>query len=147
VAVIPSNARTAGTVQEATMTRTDTTTTLTPALVTVLRRAPVVASVQPWEPTTLHPSVARRPAVTGTVPLPGQALFGTSGAFELGRAPKHLRTGTTPVWAVAAVLAAFVTLFAGSLASVLAQRTPAAPSPAGSSVSAPVQPAPPSLRR
>lgn len=125
------------------MTRSETTltttasTTLTPALVTVLRQAPVVTSADPWEPTTLHPAVPRRPAVTGTVPLPGQGVFGDAGAFELGRAPKHLRTRTVPVWAAAAVLAAVVTLFAGSLASVLSQGAPAAPSPAGSSVSAP----------
>ena len=127
------------------MIRTETTPTLTPALVDVLRCAPVVTAADPWEPTTLHPSVLRRPAVTGTVPLPGQGLFGASGAFELGRAPKHLRTRTVPVWALAAVLAACVTLAAGSLAGVLSQGTPAAPSPAGTSVSAPAQPAPPSV--
>ena len=109
------------------MTRTETTT-LTPALATVLRRAPV-RPVTGWEPTTLHPSVVRRPAVAGTVPLPGEHLFGDAGAFELGAlpAPKHLRT--VPAWALAAVLAACVTLLAGALGSVLAHEAPAAPSP------------------
>lgn len=129
------------------MTRTDTTATitttaLTPALATVLRTAPVARAVA-WEPTTLHASVVRRPVLAGTVPMPGQRLFGSSGAFEVGpaatdrpdRAPKHLRA--TRPWAVAVVLAAFVTGFAGTTASLLADRTPSAPAPGGTSVSAP----------
>ena len=130
------------------MTRTDTTATipataltLTPALACVLRQAPLVTAAQPWEPTTLHASVVRRPGLAGTVPLPGQRLFGAREAAGAGRAPKHLRS--VRPWAVAVALAAFVTVFTGSLAGLLADRTPAAPAPGGSggsggsSVSAP----------